>query len=527
MTGITATSNRLIVEANTNVATANQAFNTSIHNFLQKGQVIQANVTPALVPASLASSVSAVMGLGTVQLHTYARFARLPQAYAQSAARKTAAHRAINGRLSRMNSGTAPAGCTNTSWIAIATGLPVPASPGTSAIPACYPAAYTPLAYRQAYDDEGNPTGQNVAIGDITISCVGTLGQTAGDGCLDDVTTDLWAMDRQNGLPTTSVRVVPVDGAPTSTNSGEAEWDVDTQSAVGLAGGVRQMVLYNLAANSITEIPLAISAFNSDNGVELLNISLGACEALWAATGAMSTTDFALVQSVLEGKTVTVASGDTGSFCPPPVVPSANAASEGVPDLGYPSTSPYATSVGGTSLFSSPNDGSYVTETSWNAGSGGMSYFEPESPWQSAMMENQVGAQVNRLVPDVAMAADLASGMYTYISGVPNAVGGTSLAAPIVEGIYARIVSDHSYFGNATPLFYQLYTGAGGGPAAGMFNAQTTTPIAPNGVTPANVGGFHDVYAGDNGFFQAMPGYDLNTGLGSLDINKLFIEFGS
>jgi len=51
------------------------------------------------------------------------------------------------------------------------------------------------------------------------------------------------------------------------------------------------------------------------------------------------------------------------------------------------------------------------------------------------------------------------------------------------------------------------------------------TPLSDR-PTPNLIGPFHDVIVGDNGFYQSLPGYDLNTGMGTLDINRLFIAFG-
>jgi len=263
----------------------------------------------------------------------------------------------------------------------------------------------------------------------------------------------------------------------------------------------------------------------------VLNVSIGACEALWYALGEMNTTDFILAEAVLQGQTVTVASGDTGSFCPIPDDPEANGIPAGVPDIGYPASSPYATAVGGTSLLVSSTDGSYVTEVSWYSGDGGISLFEQQSPWQSTMIGNsllEAGVSVGgRLVPDIAMAADPFTGLDTIISGVPTAYGGTSLAAPLAEGVYARIQSMHNNaYGNATPNFYAIYTNTGGGLADGIFGPVGNDPF-PSGATPANIGGFNDIFAGDNGFYQALPGFDLNTGMGSLNISSLSVSFGS
>lgn len=76
-------------------------------------------------------------------------------------------------------------------------------------------------------------------------------------------------------------------------------------------------------------------------------------------------------------------------------------------------------------------------------------------------------------------------------------VGGTSLAAPLAMGAWARIETSHdNKLGFAGPLIYQLANGA------------------PTLSSPY----FNDVILGGNGLYTALPGWDFVTGLGSWDI---------
>ncbi|HVX03678.1 MAG TPA: xanthorhodopsin, partial [Rhodanobacteraceae bacterium] len=69
--------------------------------------------------------------------------------------------------------------------------------------------------------------------------------------------------------------------------------------------------------------------------------------------------------------------------------------------------------------------------------------------------------------------------------------GGTSLAAPIFAGAWARILEGNPALGFAAPNLYTL-------PAAAL----------------------HDVRAGNNGGYLAKPGWDWATGLGSFDVGR-------
>jgi subtilase family serine protease len=108
----------------------------------------------------------------------------------------------------------------------------------------------------------------------------------------------------------------------------------------------------------------------------------------------------------------------------------------------YPASSPYVTAVGGTSLTAAAN-GRGWNEVVWNnaniQGTGsGCSALEPKPAWQK-----DTSCPNNRMVADVAAVADPFSGVAlydTYITsnlGGWQIVGGTSVAAPIVAGVYA------------------------------------------------------------------------------------------
>jgi subtilase family serine protease len=66
MQHVTIAPNRLQVTADSTAAEAQQAFHTSIGRFTQAGRTVLANTRPASVPADLAGSVSAVLGLSTL-----------------------------------------------------------------------------------------------------------------------------------------------------------------------------------------------------------------------------------------------------------------------------------------------------------------------------------------------------------------------------------------------------------------------------------------------------------------------------
>jgi PKD repeat protein len=146
------------------------------------------------------------------------------------------------------------------------------------------------------------------------------------------------------------------------------------------------------------------------------------------------------------------------------------------------------------------------------AGSGGPSTYFTKPSWQSAP---GVPSDGFRDTPDVSLNAASNVGYVVFSeynpgSGSLDVYSGTSVAAPSFAGIMALVVQKTgARQGNPNPVLYRLAQSqyAGGGPAV-----------------------FHDVTKGNNSVpgvtgFSAGPGYDLATGLGSVDATALVNNF--
>lgn len=214
----------------------------------------------------------------------------------------------------------------------------------------------------------------------------------------------------------------------------------------------------------------------------------------WFSIGNETNTDVPSLDQALEraaatGISVNFISGDCGdnsyaSTWPCTVDPNA-------PSVEYPSTSPYVTTVGGTSLFVS-SDWQYAFEIGWgtynNGGisgagigywsgsTGGLSkiFNTQNSPslssWQgntnhfSSFTASGYNVTVGnaRAVPDIAMLADPQTGLWIYYTGSssnPVIYGGTSLACPLFSGVLtlvnqARQISSHGVIGQIAPILY-------------------------------------------------------------------------
>ena len=170
------------------------------------------------------------------------------------------------------------------------------------------------------------------------------------------------------------------------------------------------------------------------------------------------------------GVAVTASSGDSGY------------------GVQFPAASQYVTSVGGTSLNQTGNTGTRnATETAWSGAGSGCSAFISKPPWQT-------DSCTQRTVADVSAVADPNTGVWVYdtYGGDPGWLqfGGTSVASPIVAGVYAL---------------------------AGQPGATDTPAANPY----AHTASLFDITSGSNGscggtyLCTAKVGYDGPTGLGT------------
>jgi len=117
----------------------------------------------------------------------------------------------------------------------------------------------------------------------------------------------------------------------------------------------------------------------------------------------------------------------------------------------FPASSPYVTAVGGTSL-SAASDRRGWSESAWyNSGNGCSTIFAAPS-WQGRDTGCYGGA---RAVPDVEMLADYNPGVAVFVAAHHGweVLGGTSLGAPFVAGLYAA-ANDYGSTTTGAPALY-------------------------------------------------------------------------
>jgi kumamolisin len=339
--------------------------------------------------------------------------------------------------------------------------------------------SYTPLQVAQLYDFPTGVNGQGQTIGIIELGG----GYTQSD--LDSYFSALGIS------PAPSVSAVSVDGAqnqPTGDSSGpDAEVMLDIEVAGSMAPGAKIAVYFapNTDSGFLDAINQAVG--DKQNNPSVISISWGGAESTWTSQSLQSYNS-ALEAASAVGVSVCIAAGDDGST---------DGVTDGLQHVDFPASSPYALACGGTHLI---GNGSTITdEEVWNdlpdngATGGGVSATFPLPTWQSgAHVPPSVnpGNYVGRGLPDVAGDADPETGYQVEVDDTSLVVGGTSAVAPLWAGLIACFNSS-------------LKT------SVGYFNPTLYQQIA------ADAGTFHDITSGNNGEYQAGPGWDACTGWGS------------
>ncbi|TMB54602.1 MAG: hypothetical protein E6J56_10585 [Deltaproteobacteria bacterium] len=262
---------------------------------------------------------------------------------------------------------------------------------------------------------------------------------------------------------------------------------LDVEYVHGTAPGAR-ILNYMAASTSLADFPPMYNRIVLDNPGHIVSTSWGGCE-INTSSAAQHMADNIFANGNAIGQSWFAASGDDGSRdCRRRL------------NVDHPANSPHVMGVGGTTPTcsggltpSNPACLGYGSERGWSGSGGGLSRVFARPAFQVGC---GVPAGTLRLVPDVALEADLAPGNFVFEAGQWWVVGGTSLGAPQWAGFLAEL---HGRTG-----------GAGfGNPGARLYSLCRT---------PA----FHDITVGSNGDYSAAAGYDLVTGLGTIDADEFF-----
>jgi kumamolisin len=309
--------------------------------------------------------------------------------------------------------------------------------------------------------------------------------------------SDISAYFRSLGLNPPVVTAVSVDhgkNRPTNPNSADGEVMLDIEVAGSVAPGAHLVVYFTNNTSQGFLDAITTATHDTTNNPSIMSISWGGPEDSWTAQ-AMTQMDQAFQDAGKLGMTVFVAAGDSGS---------SDGQLDGQQHVDFPASSPNVTACGGTHLVGSASTitGEVVWETSPppqpEGTGGGVSAVFAVPDYQTAAGLNPTSVNdgtAGRGVPDVAGDADPATGYVTRVDGRTMVVGGTSAVAPLWSGL--------------TALINQSIV-AGGGTTVGFINPALYELGDASGA-------FHDITQGNNGAYQAGPGWDACTGWGSPD----------
>jgi subtilase family serine protease len=344
-----------------------------------------------------------------------------------------------------------------------------------------YNCGYTPAQLRSAYglsdlNTKGvNGSGQTVAIIDAY----------ASPSILQDVNT-YSAANGEPGLTTSSYQqLVPepsefTDQAACQYPSGwQGEQTLDVESAHGIAPGAH--ILYVGGANCGGGLDIAMSKILDNKLATIVSNSYGNAGEAIPADVIQGEVNLQ-IQAAGEGIGLYFSSGDSGD----------EAARLGYPSPDFPASSPWVTSVGGTSM-GIDKSGTLAYEAGWGDAvdqivkdaSGNLVYTQPlpgtrfvggagggasavfaEPDYQTNAVPAAL-ANGHRVSPDVAALADPYTGFQIGIRPIVNdttlatgdfvneTYGGTSLASPIVAAQIAIVQqSTRTSIGFANPTLY-------------------------------------------------------------------------
>ena len=348
-------------------------------------------------------------------------------------------------------------------------------------IPYAFVPSQIASAYNFTWEYRSGYTGSGITIGIV---------DAYGD---PNLAYDLRAFDELTGLPPANLSVVYPEGQP-GNGTYNASWALETATDVEWAHAMapNATILLYIAPSAITQmLQFAVSDMINSSSANIISLSWGNPE-VQLTQHEVGVYSQIYREAYLRGITVVAATGDFGSDY-------YGANGTGVPTVNFPSSDPYVTAVGGTTL--SLFDGKY-SQTAWGGkyegqsfgSGGGYSKFFSRPYWQSAPGFNSTG----RGTPDVSLDADQYTGMIVVVRGKQYEAGGTSIATPIWAAAAAIMdQATHRHLGFLNPLLYQISR------------------------TPLYNSSFEQITKGTNGVYSAAPGWNPVTGLGTPSVSGL------
>ena len=302
--------------------------------------------------------------------------------------------------------------------------------------------------------------------------------------------SDLTMFETRYHLPKSKVNVVPVDGGEKKAISGwHGELMLDMERSVSSAPGATLDLYIVPPSGSITD---AVAAAINQGVDQVFSISAVEPEDSISARH-LAIWNTLMAEGSLEGITFVAGSGDSGPYGNP---------SSSTPDPNWPASSDWVTAVGGTQLGLNPSTDAIQSQWAWSpdglwdnqvdGSGGGFSKIQAVPAWQKGIVS---ASATGRGVPDLAFLA--AEPYYAAVDhSVWEGMAGTSASTPTWAGWVADLDVLIGRQGFMNPTLYATYT---------------RDPSA-----------FDPVVHGGNAVYQAGPGWNPVTGLGSVVVDRFW-----
>jgi Pro-kumamolisin, activation domain/Bacterial Ig-like domain (group 3) len=543
------TKGRSVLEFSGSASHVKEAFHTTIHKYIVKGEQHWANASDPSIPTALMPAVAGVLTLHNFLKKPYIHFSPQP----------------VAAKLVSPGPGKRPQ-------------VTFPAQDGQ---PTTY--ALAPQDYAVIYNI--NPVYNGATgVSDGNGTSIAVVGRSNLYNSGEDVIDFFYdAVGAGPGYGEPSFNIILDGPDPGDLGGGEeAEATLDSTWAGALAPGAAVDLVVSASTNTTDGIDLSELYIVENNLADIMTESFGTCE-YYSTDSQVAGVNAVAEQAAAQGITYFVSAGDDGAEgCDDQ---NSEIVATGPLSVNVLASTPYTVAVGGTQFNENGDDTkywtsnppiaetaiSYIPENVWNAscfsstcgsnagiwaGSGGVSsgnianggtfagFSKPV--WQTGFGDGF------RDVPDVVLTS---AGHDPYLlclegSCEPDSTGnfyiyfvwGTSAAAPSFASIMALVDEQMATLnptqgprqGQANYVLYPLAAAQQANAALTGFCNGSNTNTLPNATCV-----FNDVTVGDNAVpgeanyglasadYQAGVGYDMATGLGSVNVANLVNQWNS
>jgi subtilase family serine protease len=541
------TKGRTLLEFSGSANRLNEAFHTSIHKYVVKGEQHWANAGDPSIPTALTPAVAGVLTLHNFVKKPHIHFSPQP----------------VAAKISSVGPNRRPQ-------------VTFPAQNGQPTTYALGPQDYATIYNINPVYNSQSSNGSNNNGNESTIAVVGRSNLFGGGEDVQNFRSTVF------GLCCGNYNIILDGPDPGNLGGGEeAEATLDTTWSGAVAPGATVDLVVSATTNTTDGIDLSELYIIENNFADIMTESFGACE-YYATDSQVAGVNALAEQAAAQGITYFVSAGDDGAEgCDDQ---DSETVATGPLSVSLLASTPFTVAVGGTQFNENGDDSkywtntppisetaiSYIPENVWNqsclssgcggagiwAASGGISSGNtgnggtfagfPKPAWQSGF------GDTHRDVPDVSLTA---AGHDPYLlclegSCQPNSQGeihiylvsGTSASTPSFAGIMALVDQQMQNSnpnqglrqGQADYVLYRLAMAQQADTILnGLCNASGTSTL-PNSACV-----FNDVTVGNNAVpgeinyglananYQAGVGYDMASGLGSVNVANLVNQWNT